>query len=56
MPLVDVQSVYKSYPHRTGLRTAMRPVVVTGEAEALCSAPRMPYTQRLLGAMPELPP
>jgi peptide/nickel transport system ATP-binding protein len=26
-----------------------------GEAEALCSAPQKPYTQRLLGATPELP-
>jgi ABC-type oligopeptide transport system ATPase subunit len=30
-------------------------LVETGEAEALCSAPRMPYTQKLLAATPELP-
>lgn len=30
-------------------------LVETGEAEALCSAPRMPYAQRLLAATPELP-
>src|SRR5246500_5315277 len=27
MPLVDVQSISKSYPRRAGLRTDMRPVV-----------------------------
>ena len=30
-------------------------LVETGEAEALCSAPLQPYTQRLLAATPELP-
>jgi len=30
-------------------------LVEIGEAEALCSAPRMPYTQKLLAATPELP-
>jgi ABC-type glutathione transport system ATPase component len=30
-------------------------LVETGEAEALCSAPQMPYTQKLLAATPELP-
>jgi ABC-type glutathione transport system ATPase component len=30
-------------------------LVEMGEAEALCSTPRMPYTQRLLAATPELP-
>jgi ABC-type oligopeptide transport system ATPase subunit len=31
-------------------------LVEIGEAEALCSAPQMVYTQRLLAATPELPP
>jgi ABC-type glutathione transport system ATPase component len=30
-------------------------LVETGEAEAVCSAPQMPYTQKLLAATPELP-
>ena len=30
-------------------------LVEIGEAEAICSAPQMPYTQRLLAATPELP-
>jgi len=30
-------------------------LVETGEAEALCFAPQMPYTQKLLAATPELP-
>src|SRR3954452_540965 len=30
-------------------------LVEIGEAEALCSTPRMPYTQKLLAATPELP-
>jgi ABC-type glutathione transport system ATPase component len=30
-------------------------LVETGEAEALCSAPREPYTRQLLAATPELP-
>jgi peptide/nickel transport system ATP-binding protein len=30
-------------------------MVETGDAEALCAAPRMPYTQKLLAATPELP-
>lgn len=30
-------------------------LVEIGEAEALGSAPQMPYTQRLLAATPELP-
>jgi peptide/nickel transport system ATP-binding protein len=29
-------------------------LVEIGEAEALCAAPREPYTQRLLAATPEL--
>lgn len=30
-------------------------LVEMGEAEAICSAPQMPYTQKLLAATPELP-
>jgi peptide/nickel transport system ATP-binding protein len=30
-------------------------LVETGDAEALCAGPQMPYTQRLLAATPELP-
>jgi peptide/nickel transport system ATP-binding protein len=30
-------------------------LVETGEAEALCAAPQMPYTRKLLAATPELP-
>ena len=31
-------------------------LVETGDAEALCSHPQMPYTQKLIAATPELPP
>jgi len=30
-------------------------LVETGDAEALCAHPRMPYTQKLIAATPELP-
>src|SRR4051794_10486951 len=48
MPLVRYLSTRIAVMGHGGL-------VEIGEAEALCSAPRMPYTQKLLAATPELP-
>ncbi len=62
MPLVEVNSVSKSYPRRMGLRTTEQTVVdnvsltiSVGEAEALCAHPREAYTRQLIAATPELP-
>ncbi len=71
MGLVEVNSVWKCYPQRTGLRTVERPVVEDvsiliaagetlglvkiGEAVELCSHPREQYTRQLIAATPELP-
>ena len=40
------------HPHRGD---GARRLVETGEAEALCAAPREPYTRQLLAATPEMP-
>jgi len=48
MPLVRYLSTRIAVTERGRL-------VEIGEAEAICSAPQMPYTQRLLAATPELP-